>query len=62
MSRVDELEGPTLEEEGDDDDGHGDIKLGSGSRGRRDSSSASASALFDWTLRTARRSISWSKL
>jgi hypothetical protein len=53
-----ELDGPTLEDEGDEDEGHDDIELGSGSGGRRDSSSASASALFDWTLRTARKSIS----
>ena len=51
------LDGPTLEdEEGDEDEGHDDIELGPGPGGRRDSSSASASALFDWTLRTARRS------
>jgi len=53
-----ESEGPTLEdEEGDDDEGNENMGSGSGSGGWRASSSANASALFDWILRTARKSL-----
>ena len=63
LSWVDELEGRgfTLEDEDGDEEDEA-IGSGSGSGGWRACSSANASALFDWILRTARRSIYSSQL